>query len=60
MLGDELPNLRTLSACNCGLTDLDGVQNAPALTTLVAADNAITHILPVTELRKMETLDLEK
>ncbi len=59
-MGDELPHLRTLSVCGCGLTDLDGVQNAPSLATLVAADNDVSQILPVTEMRKIVTLDLEK
>ncbi len=60
VLGDELPHLRTLSVCSCGLTDLDGVQNAPALVSLAAANNRIEQILPVTEMRKIVTLDLEK
>jgi Leucine-rich repeat (LRR) protein len=59
-LGDELPNLRTLSLCGCGLFDLDGVTNAANLVTLVAADNDISDVLPVTELRKISTVDLQK
>ncbi len=60
VLGDELPSLRTLSVCACGLKDLDGVLNASNLSTLVAANNKIDDLLPVTELRKITSLDLEK
>ena len=30
-------NLKTLSVCYCGLTDLDGINNLPSLVNLVAA-----------------------
>ena len=60
VLGDELVNLRTLSACDCGLVDLDGVTNAPNLASLSASDNAIADVLPVTELRKIANVDLQK
>ena len=53
-------SLKTLSVCGCGLTDLDGITYAPNLETLVAADNAIHDLLPVTELRKVHTIDLEE
>jgi len=59
-LSEELPNLKTLSVCSCGLEDLDGISFLPNLITLVAADNRITDALPVTELRRLVTLDLEK
>ena len=52
--------MRTLSACDCGLADLDGVTNAPNLATLAASDNAIADVLPVTELRKIAHVDLQK
>ena len=60
ILGEELYRLKTLSVNTCGLEDLDGVTYAPNLTTLVAADNNISDVYPVTELRKIHTLDLEK
>ena len=53
-------NLKTLSVCYCGLTDLDGINNLPSLVNLVAAFNAISDIYPVTEMRKLKTLDLER
>lgn len=59
VLGDELNHLKTLSVCYCGLEDLDGISYAPNLVTLVAADNHITDVLPITELRRIHTLDLE-
>ena len=52
-------NLKTLSVCYCGLTDLDGINNAPNLVNLVAAFNAISDVYPLTEMRKINTLDLE-
>lgn len=56
----ELLVLLLGSVCSCGLTDLDGVQNAPSLVTLAAADNSVAALLPVTEMRRVEHLDLEK
>ena len=53
-------NLKTLSVCYCGLEDLDGINNLPSLVNLVAAFNAISDIYPVTEMRKLKTLDLER
>ena len=50
---------KTLSVCYCGLMDLDGINNAPNLVNLVAAFNAISDLYPVTEMRKINTLDLE-
>ncbi|XP_059080437.1 uncharacterized protein LOC131878473 [Tigriopus californicus] len=58
-LGDDLPSLKTISVCDCGLTDLDGITSASNLITLVAANNFIEDLLPVTELRKMNVLDLQ-
>ena len=60
VLGDELVHLRTLSARDCGLRDLDGVTNAPNLVSLAASDNAVADVLPVTELRKIANVDLQK
>ena len=60
VLGDELRRLRTLSVCYCGLEDLDGISYAPNIVSLCAADNHISDVYPVTELRKIHTLDLEK
>ena len=60
VIGDEMRNLKTLSVCYCGLTDLDGINNLPSLVNLVAAFNAISDIYPVTEMRKLKTLDLER
>ncbi len=60
MLGEELFRLKTLSVCYCGIEDLDGVNYAPNLTTLVAAFNNISDVYPITELRKIHTLDLEE
>ena len=59
VLGEEMRNLKTLSVCYCGLMDLDGINNAPNLVNLVAAFNAISDLYPVTEMRKINTLDLE-
>ena len=60
VLGDELRRLRTLSVCYCGLEDLDGISYAPNIVNLCAADNQISDVYPVTELRKIHTLDLAK
>lgn len=55
-----MPNLKTLSVVECGLTDLDGILNTPNIVNFNAARNAIEDVLPITELRKINTLDLEK
>jgi len=60
VLSEELPNLKTLSVCSCGLENLDGISFIPNVVTLIAADNLISDVLPVTEIRKIVTLDLEK
>ena len=60
VLGDELRRLRTLSVCHCGLEDLDGVSYVSNIVNLCAADNQISDAYPITELRKIHTLDLEK
>ena len=60
VLGDEMVNLKTLSVCYCGLMDLDGINNAPNLVNLVAAFNCISDVYPLTEMRKIRTLDLER
>ena len=60
VLGDELRRLRTLSVWYCGLEDLDGISYVPNIVSLCAADNHISDVYPVTELRKIHTLDLEK
>lgn len=52
--------LRTLSVCHCGLEDLDGVAYVSNIVNLCAADNQISDAYPITELRKIHTLDLEK
>ena len=51
--------LRTLSVCYCGLEDLDGISYAPNIVNLCAAYNQISDVYPITELRKIHTLDLE-
>ena len=53
-----MTSLKTLSVCHCGLDDLDGVNYAPNIVNLVAAYNAVTDVYPITELRKINTLDL--
>ena len=58
VLGDEMTHLKTLSVCHCGLTDLDGVNYAPNIVNLVAAYNAVTDVYPITELRRVRTVDL--
>ena len=60
VLGDEMSRLKTLSVCYCGLEDLDGISYAPNLVSFCATDNQISDAYPVTELRKIHTLDLEK
>ena len=60
ILGDELSRLRTLSVCYCGLEDLDGINYCPNIVNLCAADNNINDVYPITELRRIHTLDLEK
>ena len=60
ILGDELSRLRTLSVCYCGLEDLDGINYVPNIVNLCAADNHINDVYPITELRRIHTLDLEK
>ena len=60
VLGDEFRSLKTLSVCYCGLEDLDGISYAPNLVNLVAAFNAISDVYPITEMRKINTVDLEK
>ena len=60
MLGEELQSLKHLYVTSCGLDDLDGITYAPNLVTFVAADNEVTDLLPITELRKINTIDLEK
>ena len=60
VLGDELSRLRTLSVCYCGLEDLDGINYCPNIVNLCAADNQINDVYPITELRRIHTLDLEK
>jgi len=59
VLGDELSRLRTLSVCYCGLQDLDGINYCPNIVNLCAADNQINDVYPITELRRIHTLDLE-
>ena len=59
VLGEELHRLRTLSVCYCGLEDLDGISYAPNIVNLCAAYNQISDVYPITELRKIHTLDLE-
>jgi len=59
VLGDELSRLRTLSVCYCGLEDLDGINYCPNIVNLCAADNRINDVYPITELRRIHTLDLE-
>jgi len=54
-----LRRLRTLSVCHCGLEDLDGVSYVSNIVNLCAADNQISDAYPITELRKIHTLDLE-
>jgi hypothetical protein len=39
VLSEELPHLKTLSVCSCGLEDLDGITYTPHLVSLIAADN---------------------
>ena len=55
-----MQRLKTLSVCYCGLEDLDGISYAPNILSLCAADNHISDVYPITELRKIHTLDLEK
>lgn len=60
VLGDELLSLKTLSVFNCELEDLDGINYVPNIVNLCAADNQISDVYPITELRRIRTLDLEK
>ena len=43
VLSEELPSLKTLSVCSCGLEDLDGITYTPNLVSLIAADNRYDH-----------------
>jgi len=58
VLGDEMSHLKTLSVCYCGLSDLDGINYAPNVVNLVAPHNAVTDVYPLTELRRIQTVDL--
>lgn len=55
-----MPSLKTLSVCGCGLTDLDGISYAPKLVNLIAAFNRISDVYPITELNRINTVDLER
>ncbi|XP_040573633.1 uncharacterized protein [Lepeophtheirus salmonis] len=60
VIGDEIPTLRTLSVNCCNLDDLDGISYINNITTLFATDNNISDVLPLTDLRKINSVDLEK
>lgn len=55
-----MASLKTLSVSYCGLTDLDGINYAPNIVNLIAAYNSVSDIYPITELRRIQTLDLGK
>jgi hypothetical protein len=54
----ELAQLTTLNISNRGVTSLSGLQYAVALTTLLAANNAISDASPIAGLTKLTTVDL--
>jgi hypothetical protein len=45
---------------DCRLEDLDGVALAPNLRELAAANNAVEDTMPLTELRRIASINLEK
>ena len=53
-----MTSLKTLSVAHCGLTDLDGINYAPNIVNLIAPYNNVSDVYPVTELRRLQTLDL--
>ena len=52
--------MKILSVRECGLEDLDGLTYAANLTELIAGDNEISQLLPLTDARKINVIDLEK
>lgn len=59
MIG-SLPNLERLTLQKCGLTTLNGIENATKLTYLDLSGNAVVNITPVTSLTNITELYLNE
>ena len=74
VFGEEVPSLKVLSVCSCGLTELFGAdflvnltgENQPtcpptsSLSELYAARNSINNVTDLSDLTKLKILDMEK
>lgn len=57
-LGAEL-NIKYLNISRCGLRSLDGINGMTMLQQLIADDNVIEQLLPVTDLSELQILSLK-
>ena len=60
VFGEEVSSLKVLSVCNCGISELHGIDFLVNLKELYAADNAINNVLDLSELHHLSIADLEK
>lgn len=56
-LGSEL-SLKYLNVSRCGLHSFDGINGMPAVEQLIADNNKIEYVLPLTDLTELQSLSL--
>ena len=60
VFGEEVPSLKIVSVCSCGLTELFGIDFLVNLSEFYAARNSITDVTDLSDLPKLKILDMEK